>query len=954
MRLHRKDTPHYKRDIRLNDTNKPDAIIKLLKKDETRKIEQNGGSKPTEMFLDQLEVVLEKEQGVGMGLSIAGGSGSKPFVVDDPSIFISRVTKDGAAAQVGLRVGDKLLAVDDVIMEGAMHSFAVEVLKRSGDVVKLMVERWSRREVEEDEEEHNNEDGNSVGESVSSSVTSSTNEVIPLPQTDEKPPSDVFSSPEPTSDTRGKILTCNLAKSEDQDLGFSVAGGKGFPLNKDPDANEGIFVSRVVEGGMADVRAGLQVKDQILSINGVDMTSSVSHEEAATLLRHIEGEIVIVVRRHNPIIEQEEEESPIKKSEILQHSQSVPNQPSSSPSSRESPVKTSLESPPVAAKRTSIISQSGASIISAVANCNNSNSVSRGSSFQGGSLLLENPRLVSPSGCGMLEEVILDRTVGQLGMSIVGGVDHDCHPFGANEPGIIVSKIQPVGAAHQSNLRVGDRILTVDNVDLRGATHDVAVAALLSGNNKNMVMLVRHDPPPPDMKEVRIVREPGEKLGLSIRGGSGGFPGNPDNPKDMGIFISNLKPEGAAFKCGKLQMGDRILEVDNKSLLGCTHREAVQILRGVGSDVTFVVCWGFDAREPPLPKKPRHQAPAEENDVSVTSQQDVVTSQQPDENDVVNNDVASNQQELDEKLAKAEKEVSNIQVEKQPDAEDNATNEVEEPQDVAAEKEQTPSPEPSSPARDEEKTPEKKFVKKEIFSPFEDDVKPLTYKQLSATPSRTSQKNSLSEMPTTPTSPSATQQPTSAANQEAPIQIQRMSFKERQKYFEQEIQQQNLHKRETSQRKGSSRSSDAASVVSNGSSGAGVVVSGNSLNRKKVSLVSDQDLHSMRQEEAKKLNTISRDQLRKSVINDEEDNEDNSSQVSSRLQSTTSADNIERALSPSERRAVEAEKRKQYRQAKFKSLEAEALQAQMVITKEKMMQQRNSQSSDVTLPSNNP
>ena len=76
-----------------------------------------------------------------------------------------------------------------------------------------------------------------------------------------------------------------------------------------------------------------------------------------------------------------------------------------------------------------------------------------------------------------------------------------------------------------------------------------------------------------------------------------------------------------------------------------------------------------------------------------------------------------------------------------------------------------------------------------------------------------------------------------------------MSFKERQKYFEQEIQQQNLHKRETSQRKGSSRSSDAASVVSNGSSGAGVVVSGNSLNRKKVSLVSDQDLHSMRQEE---------------------------------------------------------------------------------------------------------
>ena len=90
--------------------------------------------------------------------------------------------------------------------------------------------------------------------------------------------------------------------------------------------------------------------------------------------------------------------------------QEEPDQPTP-----ERPVKSTLESPPVAAKRTSIISQSDnrnsliiqsekrTSLISQSGNCNNSNSVSRGSSFQGGSLLLENPRLVSPSGCGMLE-----------------------------------------------------------------------------------------------------------------------------------------------------------------------------------------------------------------------------------------------------------------------------------------------------------------------------------------------------------------------------------------------------------------------------------------------------------------------------------------------------------------------------------------------------------------------
>ena len=54
----------------------------------------------------------------------------------------------------------------------------------------------------------------------------------------------------------------------------------------------------------------------------------------------------------------------------------------------------------------------------------------------------------------------------------------------------------------------------------------------------------------------------------------------------------------------------------------------------------------------------------------------------------------------------------------------------------------------------------------------------------------TKQKNSLSDLPTTPTSP--TFQPTSPqVEQPAIVNVQRMSFKDRQKYFEQEIQQQN-------------------------------------------------------------------------------------------------------------------------------------------------------------------
>lgn len=57
-----------------------------------------------------MELTINREGG-GLGLSIAGGKGSTPFVEQDDGIFISRVTPNGAAYNGGVRVGDKLLAV---------------------------------------------------------------------------------------------------------------------------------------------------------------------------------------------------------------------------------------------------------------------------------------------------------------------------------------------------------------------------------------------------------------------------------------------------------------------------------------------------------------------------------------------------------------------------------------------------------------------------------------------------------------------------------------------------------------------------------------------------------------------------------------------------------------------------------------------------------------------------
>uniref|UniRef100_A0A803V2J7 Scribble planar cell polarity protein n=1 Tax=Ficedula albicollis TaxID=59894 RepID=A0A803V2J7_FICAL len=206
----------------------------------------------------------------------------------------------------------------------------------------------------------------------------------------------------------------------------------------------------------------------------------------------------------------------------------------------------------------------------------------------------------SPPGMGLeeqypIEEIHLVKAGGPLGLSIVGGSDHSSHPFGIHEPGVFISKVIPRGLAARSGLRVGDRILEVNGTDLRQATHQEAVSALLS-HGQELSVLLRRDPAPPGMQEICIEKAPGEKLGISIRGGAKGHAGNPFDPTDEGIFISKVSSSGAAARDGRLQVGMRILEVNHQSLLGMTHTEAVQVLRGVGDALLVQVCDGFDPR----------------------------------------------------------------------------------------------------------------------------------------------------------------------------------------------------------------------------------------------------------------------------------------------------------------------------------------------------------------------
>lgn len=84
---------------------------------------------------------------------------------------------------------------------------------------------------------------------------------------------------------------------------------------------------------------------------------------------------------------------------------------------------------------------------------------------------------------------------------------------------------------------------------------------------------------------------------MNIKGGSGGQPANPFDRDDEGIFISKINPNGAAARDGRLKPGLRLIEVNDISLLGVNHQEAVHALRNAGNRIVLLVCDGFDPNE---------------------------------------------------------------------------------------------------------------------------------------------------------------------------------------------------------------------------------------------------------------------------------------------------------------------------------------------------------------------
>uniref|UniRef100_A0A8C4DI34 Disks large homolog 2 n=1 Tax=Dicentrarchus labrax TaxID=13489 RepID=A0A8C4DI34_DICLA len=178
------------------------------------------------------------------------------------------------------------------------------------------------------------------------------------------------------------------------------------------------------------------------------------------------------------------------------------------------------------------------------------------------------------------EEITLERGNSGLGFSIAGGTDN---PHIGDDPGIFITKIIPGGAAAEDGrLRVNDCILRVNDADVSEVSHSKAVEALKVAGSIVRLYVRRRRPMLETIIEIKLIKGP-KGLGFSIAGGVG----NQHIPGDNSIYVTKIIDGGAAQKDCRLQVGDRLLMVNNYSLEEVSHEEAVAILKNT-LDVVYL------------------------------------------------------------------------------------------------------------------------------------------------------------------------------------------------------------------------------------------------------------------------------------------------------------------------------------------------------------------------------
>ncbi|XP_052850655.1 disks large 1 tumor suppressor protein isoform X26 [Drosophila gunungcola] len=390
----------------------------------------------------------------GLGFSIAGGT-DNPHIGTDTSIYITKLISGGAAAADGrLSINDIIVSVNEVSVVDVPHASAVDALKKAGNVVKLHVKRKR-------------------GTATTPAAGSAAGDAR-----------DAAGGP--------KVIEIDLVKGG-KGLGFSIAGGIG---NQHIPGDNGIYVTKLMDGGAAQVDGRLSIGDKLIAVrtNGSEKNlENVTHELAVATLKSITDKVTLIIGKTQHLTTSASGGGGGGGGGLTSGQQLSQSQSQLATSQSQSQVHQQQHQTPMV----------------------NSQSTEPGSRYASTNVLAAvppgTPRAVSTEDITREPRTITIQKGPQgLGFNIVGGEDGQ---------GIYVSFILAGGPADLgSELKRGDQLLSVNNVNLTHATHEEAAQALKTSGGV-VTLLAQYRPEEYNRFEARI-QELKQQAALGA-GGSG-------------------------------------------------------------------------------------------------------------------------------------------------------------------------------------------------------------------------------------------------------------------------------------------------------------------------------------------------------------------------------------------------------------------------------------------------
>uniref|UniRef100_A0A8D0A7J4 Tight junction protein 2a (zona occludens 2) n=1 Tax=Sander lucioperca TaxID=283035 RepID=A0A8D0A7J4_SANLU len=386
---------------------------------------------------------------MGFGIAVSGGRDNPNEESGETSIVVSDVLQGGPADGL-LFENDRVVQVNAIPMDGAIHSFAVQTLRKCGKVAKIVstasfaVERggggymdsgYQTRERDYDRDYDRRERGRTLDRERSPD----------RPYKGDHVPVRAYSPDRRYRSEHAPDLRYTRDKKPMNVLLLKNRPNEEYGLR----LGSQLFIKEMTSTGLASRDGNLQEGDIILKINGT-VTENLSLSDAGKLIEKSRGKLQLVVQRDKrqvlirvpPMADSDSEidECPIKETYsdtliCIITREDPPNRLAkmgAMPTPFRIPDRAVEDTPHLSAER-------------------------------------EEPRPETPPGTHFSFLMVRFQKGDSVGMRLAGG----------NDVGIFIAGVQEDSAAEQEGLRTGDQIMKVNNMDFRGMVREDAVLYLL-------------------------------------------------------------------------------------------------------------------------------------------------------------------------------------------------------------------------------------------------------------------------------------------------------------------------------------------------------------------------------------------------------------------------------------------------------------------------------------------